>query len=90
MEDKIKMMAAATEALRFLRMNPKSMDSEVLQSVADLIAEQNIRDNSVKFAMIAAASETYKIFMKESEKLNDKEILKEVMQRIPFILESMN
>jgi len=88
MEAKIKMIAAATEALNFLRRNPKSMDSEVLQNVTDYIQSENIKDYSVKFGMIAAATETYNIFMKES-KLSDKEILKKVMQRIPEIMNTI-
>ena len=35
MESKIKMMAAATEALKFLRSNTKVTDEEVLQDVAN-------------------------------------------------------
>ncbi len=89
MEAKIKMIAAATEALNFLRKNPKAMDSEVLQSVADYILTENIRDYSIKFGMIAAATETYNIFMKES-KLSDKEILKKVMLRIPEIMQTIS
>jgi hypothetical protein len=85
MEAKIKMIAAATEALNFLRRNPKAMDSEVLQYVTDYIVSEGIKDYSVKFGMIAAATEAYNIFMKET-KLTDKEILKKVMVRIPEIL----
>jgi hypothetical protein len=88
MEAKIKMIAAATKALNFLRKNPKSIDSEVLQYVSDYILSENIKDYSIKFAMIAAATETYNIFMKES-KLSDKEILKKVMLRIPEIINTI-
>lgn len=84
MESKIKMMAAATEALKFLRRNSKVTDEEVLQDVADFILTQNIRDYSTKFGMIAAATETYNIFTKEPN-LSDKEILRRVMQKIPEI-----
>jgi len=84
MEHKIKMMAAASEALRFLRRNSKVTDEEVLQDVADYIQNENIRDYNIKFGMIAAATETYNIFRKEPG-LSDKEILKIVMQKIPEI-----
>jgi hypothetical protein len=88
MESKIKMMAAASEALQFLRRNTKVTDEEVLQDVADFILTQNVRDYSTKFGMIAAATETYNIFRKESN-ISDKEILKRVMQRIPEILQNI-
>jgi len=88
MEAKIKMMAAASEALQFLRTNNKVTDSEVLQAVADFIQRQNIRDYSTKFGMIAAATETYNIFRKEPN-ISDKEILRMVMLRIPDILQNI-
>ncbi len=89
MEAKIKMIAAATEALNFLRKNPKAIDSEVLQYVTDYIVSENIKDYGIKFGMIAAATEAYNIFMKDS-KLSDKEILKQVMLKIPDIMHSIS
>lgn len=89
MESKIKMMAAASVALDFLRRNAKVTDEELLQHISDYIVHQNIRDYSIKFGMIAAATETYNIFMKES-KLTDKEILRKVMLKIPSIMENIS
>jgi hypothetical protein len=88
MEHKIKMMAAASEALQFLRRNSKVTDEELHQHIADYIVSQNIRDYSTKFGMIAAATETYNIYMKESG-IGDKEILRKVMLKIPEILQNI-
>ncbi len=89
MEGKIKMMAAASEALQFLRRNTKVTDEEVLQDVADFIASQSIKDYETKFGMIAAATETYNISRKEPN-LTDREILKKVMQKIPEMINNIS
>lgn len=89
MELKIKMMAAASSALEYLRSHKNVTDEEVLQHVSDFILDERIKDYNIKFGMIAAATETYKIFQKESANLSDKEILRKVMLRIPEIIENM-
>jgi len=88
MEHKIKMMAASSEALQFLRRNSKVTDEELMQHIADYIVSQNIRDYPTKFGMIAAATETYNLYMKESN-TSDKEILRKVMLKIPEILQNI-
>ena len=88
MEKKIKMMAAASEALHYLRAHQKVTDEELLQYVTDYIVSENIKEYDVKFGMIAAATHTYKTFMK-NPRLTDKEILRLVMETIPEILANM-
>jgi hypothetical protein len=85
MEAKIKMMAAASEALHFLRRNSKVTDEELHQDIADFILRERVKDYSTKFAMIAAATETYNLYRTESN-LTDKEILRRVMTKIPEIM----
>ncbi|MBR9704976.1 hypothetical protein GOV12_06185 [Candidatus Pacearchaeota archaeon] len=85
MEKKIKMMAASSVALQYLMSHQNSTDEEVMQDVANFIMEENIKDDEIKFAMIAAATETYNIFM-NSPKMTEKEYLKIVMENIPKII----
>ncbi|MEM0465837.1 MAG: hypothetical protein QXW97_04030 [Candidatus Pacearchaeota archaeon] len=87
MEKKIKMIAAASEALKFLIAHPKSTDEEVIQYVTNFIMNEKIKDEDIKFGMIAAATETYKIFMQNS-KMTEKEYLRKIMERIPIIIEN--
>jgi hypothetical protein len=89
MEKKIKMMAASSEALHYLMSHPKSTDEEVLQYVTDFIMNENVKDDDIKFGMIAAATETYKIFMK-NQKLTEKEYLNMIMQNIQGIIDNTN
>jgi hypothetical protein len=85
MEDKIKMISAATQVLTFRKSNPLAIDEEIFQHVTDYIAQEGIRDEKTRRAMIATASRTFKL-SRECPNLSEKEILKKVMEDIPEIL----
>lgn len=87
MEQKIKMMAAASEALHYLMSHQNATDEEVLQYVTDFIMNEHVKDDDIKFGMIAAATETYKMY-RENPKMTEKEYLRKVMENIPRILEN--
>lgn len=87
MEKKIKMMAAASVALHYMMGHSNATDEEVLQYVADFIMQENVRDDDIKFGMIAAATETYKLY-RENSKMTEKEYLRKVMENIPKILDN--
>ena len=86
METQIKMIAAATAVLELRRRNPMAIDEDVFQYVSDHIEREHIREEKIKMAMIAAADETFKI-ARQNPKFSEKEILKELMEKIPFIVE---
>ena len=88
MKTKLRIIAAANEALKFLRKNPRAIDEELFQNVLVYIDEQDIDDEHVKFAILASVSELYKIFLR-NQNLPDKEILKETILKIPLILENL-
>ncbi|MDD5193288.1 MAG: hypothetical protein PHF67_01755 [Candidatus Nanoarchaeia archaeon] len=86
METQIKMIAAATAVLELRKQKPLAIDEEIFQFVSDRIERERIKDEKVKMAMIAAADETFKI-ARQNPKFSEKEILKELMEKIPFIVE---
>ena len=86
MEEKIKMVSAASRVIKFRKQNPLAIDEEVFQDVSDYISKMDdIKDDKIKIGMIAAASKTFKI-SRENPKLTEKEVLKKVMEDIPGIL----
>lgn len=80
------MIAAATAVLELRKQKPLAIDEEIFQFVSDRIERERIKDEKVKMAMIAAADETFKI-ARQNPKFSEKEILKELMEKIPFIVE---
>ncbi|MDD5191899.1 MAG: hypothetical protein PHH54_00510 [Candidatus Nanoarchaeia archaeon] len=83
MEEKIKMISAATRVIKFRKQNPLAIDEEVFQDVSDYISEMDdIRDEKVKRCMVAAAAKAFKI-SREDPKLTEKEVLRKVMDEIP-------
>ncbi len=86
MEEKIKMVSAASRVIEFRKQNPLAIDEEVFQDVSDYISKMDdIKDDKIKIGMIAAASKTFKI-SRENPKLTEKEVLKKVVGEIPNIL----
>jgi hypothetical protein len=86
MEEKIKMISAASKVIEFRKQNPLAIDEEVFQNVTDYISEMtDIKDENIKFGMIAAASKAFNI-SKENPKLTEKEVLRRVMNEIPNII----
>ena len=86
METQIRMISAATAVLELRKHNPMAIDEDVFQHVSDHIERAHIKEEKVKMAMIAAADETYKI-ARQNPKFSEKEILKELMERIPLIVQ---
>jgi len=80
------MISAATAVLKLRKQNPMAIDEDVFQHVSDCIERERIKEEKVKIAMIAAAGETFKI-ARQNPKFSEKEILKELIQKIPFIVE---
>lgn len=89
MEEKIKMMSAASKTIEFRKQNPLAIPEEVFQDVSDYISKIKDIDEKTKIGMIAAASEAFNI-SKENPKLTEKEVLKKVMEEIPNILSGLN
>ena len=86
MEEKIKMVSAASRVIKFRKQNPLAIDEEVFQDVSDYISEmKDIKDDKIKIGMIAAASKTFKI-SRENPKLTEKEVLRKVMNELPEIV----
>jgi len=86
MEEKIKMVSAASRVIKFRKQNPLAIDEEVFQDVSDYISEmKDIKDEKVKIGMIAAASKAFKI-SRENPKLTEKEVIRKVMEEIPSIV----
>lgn len=85
MDAKIKMISAASQVLTYRKSNPMAIDEEIFQHVSDYIASEGVKNEIVRRAMIATASKTYKL-ARENPKLNEKDILRIVMDEIPLIL----
>jgi len=86
MEEKIKMVSAASRVIEFRKQNPLAIDEEVFQDVSDYISEmKDIKNDKIKIGMVAAASKAFKI-SRENPNLTEKEVLKKVMDEIPNIL----
>ena len=86
MEEKIKMVSAASRVIKFRKENPLAIDEEVFQDVSDYISEmKDIKDEKVKRCMVAAAAKAFKI-SREDPKLTEKEVLRKVINDIPGIV----
>lgn len=88
MEIKIRMMTAASKAIAFKKQNPMAIDEEAFQHISDYIQQSRISDETIKRAMIAAAGKAFKI-AHDNPDLSEKELLKQFVEQIPLILESM-
>ncbi|MDP2926199.1 MAG: hypothetical protein Q8N99_07520 [Nanoarchaeota archaeon] len=89
MEIKIKMISAASNALTYYRGNPMAIDEETFQFISDYIEGERIRDEKMKIAMIASAGKALKI-AKQNPNMNDKQILKQLMDEIPELLYNLD
>ena len=86
MEEKIKMISAASRVIEFRKQNPLAIDEEVFQNVLDYISEiDDTKNEKIKIYMVAAASKAFEISRKDP-KLTEKEVLREVMNEIPNII----
>ena len=85
MEEKIRMISAAAQALLVFRHDPNAIDEEVFQYVSNYIESENIKDEEIKRGMIAAAAKAIQIARK-NPKMSEKEVLREVMNEIPNLL----
>ena len=85
MEAKIKMISAATKVIAYSRDNPMAIDEEVFQDVSDYIAQERIKDDKTRRAMIAAASRAYDIIRK-NPKMHEKDVIRMIMEETPTIL----
>ncbi len=86
MEEKIKMVSAASRVIKFRKQNPLAIDEEVFQDVSDYISDmKDVKNEKIKIGMIAAASKAFKI-SRENPKLTEKEVLRKVMEEIPMII----
>jgi len=86
MEEKIKMISAASRVMDFKKQNPLAIDEEIFQDVSDYISEmRDIKDEKVKVYMVAAATKALQI-SKKDPKLTEKQVLKQVMEEIPNII----
>ena len=88
MELQIKMISSASRALSYHKQNPHSIDEEIFQDLADYISKQDINDEKVVRAMIAAASTAIKMKRKSLE--SEKQILKRVINEIPRIVQEID
>jgi hypothetical protein len=90
MEEKIKMISAASRVMDFKKQNPLAIDEEIFQDVSDYISEMgDIKDEKVKFYMVAAATKALQI-SKKDPKLTEKQVLRQVMEEIPNLISSIN
>lgn len=88
MEAQIRMISAASKVLSFRKQSPYAIDEDIFQYVSDFIETENIKDDKVKLAMIASAAEAFSI-SKKNPKFSEKDVLRELMAKIPMILESL-
>lgn len=86
MEIKIRMVSAASEVFSYKKRNPGAIHEEVFQHIADYISKhEKIKDERIKFAMIAAAGKAFEIANKNPE-TSERILLKEFIDEIPEIL----
>lgn len=86
MEEKIKMISAASRVIKFRKQNPLAIDEEVFQHLLDYISEMgDMKNEKIKIYMVAAASKAFEISRK-NPRLTEKEVLRTVMEDIPSIL----
>lgn len=89
MEEKIKMISAASRVIEFRKQNPLAIDEEIFQDVSDYISQmKDIKNEKIKICMVAAASKAFEISRK-NPKLSEKEVLRKVMEDIPGILSEL-
>ena len=64
MEIQIRMVSAASEVFNYKKKNPTAIHEEVFQHISNHLAEQRIRDQRIKLAMIAAAGRAFEMQLK--------------------------
>jgi hypothetical protein len=88
MEAQIRMISAASKVLSFRKQSPYAIDEDIFQYVSDYISEENVKDEKVKLAMIAASAEAFDISRK-NPKFSEKDVLRELMGKIPGIIANL-
>lgn len=83
------MVSAASEVFNYKKKNPTAIHEEVFQHISNHLAEQRIRDQRIKLAMIAAAGKAFEMATKNPE-VSEKELLKQFVEQIPSILATMD
>lgn len=89
MEDKIKMVLAASKMWNFRKENPYASDEEILKYISDYVHSLDIKDQKTKIGMIAAASKALAI-SKKNRYMTEKQMLRDFMREIPAISESIS
>lgn len=88
MDEKINMMATASEVFAYLKKNPNAIHEQVFQHISDYINNQRIKDEKIKMAMIGAAGKAFEMSHKNPT-IPEKILLKDFMNEIPSILEKI-
>jgi len=83
---KVNMMTAVTEVLNFRKNNPNADHEKIMQHISNIA--KNTRNHQAKLGMIASASKALSIIEK-NPRLTDKEVIKQVMEEIPNILQKI-
>ena len=89
MEIQIKMVSAASEVFNYKKKNPTAIHEEVFQHISKHVTNQQIRDQRIKLAMIAAAGKAFEM-ANQNPDVSEKELLKQFVDKIPSILETMD
>lgn len=86
MEEGAELVPAITEAFRYKKKNPMAREDEVLKHILKF---SKMEKKNVKIGMVSAASKTVKLIEK-NPRLNEKEVIREIMREIPSILLTIN
>lgn len=86
MELQIKMIGVASEVFSYKKKKPDAIHEEIFQHITNYISQkEKIKDEKIKFAMIAAAGRAFELANKNPG-ISEKILLREFIEEIPRIL----